>query len=219
MLANPEVHAKQIQNGEQRKSMKQIAVILSALFAGFIGGVLGTFAIRTREQLRPEQVVRARSFQLVNSAGQAISYWGVDNGQNAVIAFANRGLAGGAVLPGKVPLDLRDADNQLAAIGLQGNDMPFLKMSGADRKTRVILLLSQDSKPALAMEDETGLRLHLGVEGSDTPGPQDNDWSLFLRPEVARIGLHAEKKGGQMYVQGGVFVNKGKVQYPYQPPK
>jgi hypothetical protein len=190
--------------------MKQIFLIMAALLAGFVGGVLGARVSRVGSQ----QVVRARSFELVNEAGQAISFWGVDRGQNIVLTFGSRGPFRGSALPARPPGDLKDSDNQMAAIGLQGDDMPILTMSGADRKKRVTLSLSQDSKPALAMEDETGLRLHLGVEGTDTPGPEDNDWSLVFRPEVARIGLHAEKRQGQTYVQGGVFVNKDKIKYP-----
>jgi hypothetical protein len=187
--------------------MKQIFLIVAALLAGFLGGILGTRVGRTRQQ-NSEQVIRARSFELVNEAGRAISYWGVDEAQNVVMAFGNRGQTGGP------PLRLEDPENQLTAIGLQGDTMPYLKMSGSDRKTRVRLYLTMDGKPMLLMEDETGPRLSLGIEQSDTPGPDDNDWSLVFRPEVARIGLHAEKHQGQTYVQGGVFVSKDKIKYP-----
>jgi hypothetical protein len=64
------------------------------------------------------------------------------------------------------------------------------------------------------MDDETGPRVRLGFEGSDTPNPDDSDYSLVFTPEVARIGFHAEKVGGQTYVQGGVYVRQGKVKYP-----
>ncbi len=69
------------------------------------------------------------------------------------------------------------------------------------------------------MEDETGPRLSLGVEQSDTPGPDDHDWSLVFNPDIARIGLHSEKVGGQRYIQGGVWVNKDRVKYPITQPK
>jgi hypothetical protein len=92
-------------------------------------------------------------------------------------------------------------------------------MRGSDGKTRVRFYLRDENKPMLLMEDETGPRLGLGIEQSDTPGPDDNDWSLSFLPDIARIGLHAEKHDGQMYVQGGVYVNKDKVKYPYQQPK
>jgi hypothetical protein len=87
-------------------------------------------------------------------------------------------------------------------------------MRGADRRLRVNLLFSLYEKPVLIMEDETGPRLRLGFEGSDVATPEENDWSLVFIPEVVRIGFRAEKKGGQMYVQGGVDINPDKVKYP-----
>jgi hypothetical protein len=74
-------------------------------------------------------------------------------------------------------------------------------------------------KPVLLMEDETGPRVLLGVEQSDTPGPGDNDWSLAFGPERARIGMYTEKHGGQTYVRGSFAVHKDKVKYPYGQPK
>lgn len=123
-------------------------------------------------------------------------------------------MSQGSAMPGRPHEDLRTPGNQMSAFGLQGNDMPILAMNGADKKNRVTLLLSEDSKPALAMEDERGLRLHLGVEGSDTPGPQDNDWSLAFYPERARIGMYTEKVGGQTYVRGSFAVHEDRVKYP-----
>jgi hypothetical protein len=52
------------------------------------------------------------------------------------------------------------------------------------------------------------------VEGSDTPGPQDNDWSLAFYPERARIGMYTEKVGGQTYVRGSFAVHEDRVKYP-----
>jgi hypothetical protein len=67
------------------------------------------------------------------------------------------------------------------------------------------------------MEDETGPRVLLGVEQSDTPGPQDNDWVLDFSPDGrARIGMFTEKDGGQTYVRGLFSVNRDKIKYPYQ---
>jgi hypothetical protein len=78
----------------------------------------------------------------------------------------------------------------------------------------VRMLLSTDGKPFLLMEDETGPRVSLGIEQSDTPGPDDNDWTLTFYPERARIGMFTEKVGGQKYVRGVFLVNKDKVKYP-----
>jgi hypothetical protein len=197
--------------------MKTILLIAGALIAGFVGGMAGSRAISSSDQI-PKQVVRARSFELVNEAGQVISYWGIDKGGNLVLTFGSRGPIERSGLKGRPVLDLREMDNQLTTVGLQGNDLPLLYMHGADGKTRVRLYLRDDNKPTLLMEDETGPRLGLGIEPSDTPGPDDNDWSLSFLPDIARIGLHSEKRDGKPYVQGGIYIHKGEVQYPYRHP-
>jgi hypothetical protein len=186
---------------------------VAALFAGFLGGIVGTRVAGASDK-DTNQVIRARRFELVDETGHAISFWGVDQGQNAVLAFGSRGLAPGGARPRNTPLGLTSPDNQLAAFGLQGTDSPLLKMSGADGKTRVRMLLSTDGKPFLLMEDETGPRVSLGIEQSDTPGPGDNDWTLAFYPERARIGMFTEKVGEQRYVRGVFLLNKDKVKYP-----
>ncbi|MCC6368879.1 MAG: hypothetical protein IT165_35605 [Bryobacterales bacterium] len=63
--------------------MKHIVSIAAALVAGFAGGLAGTrFARSIDQDMRP--VIRARSFELVDEAGQVISLWGVDQGKNVV---------------------------------------------------------------------------------------------------------------------------------------
>jgi hypothetical protein len=188
-------------------------VIVTALLAGFVGGILGTHVSRAREQPGVEQVVRARSFELVNQAGQTISYWGVDQGHNAVLAFGRPGA-----LPGHPGLGLGDPDKERVAIGLI-DDWAFLKFRGADGRTRVRLLLTDYGKPALLMEDESGPRVSLGIEQSDTPGPGDNDWTLAFYPERARIGMFTETESGQTYVRGIFLLNKDKVKHPYRQPR
>lgn len=198
-------------NGE---TMRQALFVVAALLAGFVGGILGTRVTRARERQRPEEVVRARGFELVNEAGQAISYWGIDKGENAVLAFGN-----GRALPGH-PLGLEDPHNQLGAIGLVGGGGgAFLKLRATDGEARVRLCLNDFGKPFLLMDDETGPRVLLGVEQSDTPGPGDNDWILSFYPERAAIGMYTEKEGGQTYVRGIFSVKRDKVKYPYQQPK
>ncbi len=194
--------------------MKQNFTILAALIAGLIGGFISSRITRASEQ-NSAQIVRARRFELVNEVGQVISLWGVDKGDNAVLAFGSRGLAAGSA----GPAGLENPDNQLATFGLLGTDSPALKMRGADGKTRARLYLSTDGKPFLLMEDETGPRVSLGIEQSDTPGPDDNDWTLTFYPERARIGMFTVKEAGKKYVRGVFLVNKDKVIYPNQQPK
>lgn len=198
--------------------MKQLTLITAALVAGLLGGMTSPLILRLSER-NPQQVIRARSFELVNATGQMISYWGIDDGGNIVLAFGSRGLQKGSDVMGRGPEDVKSPRNQLEAIGLQGNDMPVLQMNGADRKVRVSLLLTPDSKPALSLEDATGPRVHLGIEGSDTGAADDNDWALAFYPERARIGMYAEKIGGLTYVRGSFAVHEDRVQYPYRQTK
>jgi hypothetical protein len=207
----PGKHSTMVIGGQ---SVKQAFLIVGALLAGFVGGVLGTRVMRTREQLNSELVVRARSFELVNESGQTISYWGVDKGQNTVLAFGKAGA-----LSGHPGLGLGDPLNQRAAIGFMAGDLPMLVFRGRGGETRMRLYLSVFEKPLLLMEDETGPRVLLGLEQSDTPGPQDNDWSLAFLPERARMGMYTETVGGQTYVRGFSAVQRDRVKYPYQQPK
>jgi hypothetical protein len=200
--------------------MRQIFVIGGALFAGFIGGLLGTMAIRTRVQPNIEQVIRARSFELVDERGQTISFWGVDQGNTAILAFGSHWpkISGDGSIPGPPSLGLADPHNQRVAIGVTDDD-PFVYLRGRDGKTRVRLYLSDYAKPLLLMEDETGPRVALGIDQSDTPGPQDNDWSLTFNPERVWLGMRAEKVTGETYVRGGFAVHKDRTKYPPEQPK
>lgn len=198
--------------------MKPTFLIVAALLAGFIGGILGARVARTHGLAHPEQAIRARSFELVDEEGRAISFWGVDKGQNTVLAFAGHwpkqpsGRGGG-----HPPLPLDDPHNQRATIGVI-DDSPFVDLKAADGQTRMRLNLTADGKPILWMADEHQPRMWLGIEQSDTPGPQDNDWGLIFYPDVLRIGTKTEEVAGQTYVQGGIFVSKDKMKYPFRLP-
>jgi hypothetical protein len=198
--------------------MKQIFTFVVALLAGFVGGVCGTLVVRAREEPHTERVIRAHSFELVDKAGKVISYWGLDKNQYAVLAFgslrpATTSVRGG--LPGGSPIGLEDPDNQRAAVGVI-DDTAFLMFRGADGKTRMSLSLSMYEKPILWMADETGKRVSLGVEHTDTPGPGDNNWALDFGPDRARIGMFTVEERGQTYVKGLFSVNRDKIKYLYQ---
>jgi hypothetical protein len=192
--------------------VKQTNLVAAALIAGFIGGLLGARVTRAREQRQPEQVVRARSVELVNDAGQTISYWGVDKSENVVLAFGGRASAGG------IRSGLQDPRKQVTAIGVI-DDSPFLMFRKPGGETRMRLMLNLFAKPVLLMEDETGPRVGLGIEQSDTPGPGDNDWALSFSPERARIGMFTERVGKRVFVRGSFAVHPERVLYPYGQPK
>ena len=116
--------------------MKQLVTITMALLAGFAGGISGAFVFHSLSSTLPERVVRARSFEMVDEAGKVVSFWGIDDTQQAVLAFGSRGLALGGRRPVNMPLWLKNPDNQLAAFGLLGDDGPILSLRGEDLKTR-----------------------------------------------------------------------------------
>ncbi len=108
--------------------MKNTPVIAAALFAGFVGGILGTSVMHIREQSLPNRVIRARSFEVVDEKGRPISYWGVDKLHDVVLAF------GGQWDPKRYVErtgDLTDPSNQGAMIGMVGGDAT-LRFNGAD---------------------------------------------------------------------------------------
>ena len=136
--------------------MKQIMVIAVSLMAGFGGGVVGARLTRAGEGNHPSGTIRARSFELVDASGKAISIWGVSKQGHALLAFMDydgaadekqgysRGLDG--------PLKLR------ATIGVAGA-LPFLTFRGNNGRPRMNLYLDAWQKPLLWMgtkPDEQG---------------------------------------------------------------
>lgn len=154
--------------------MKQSLVILAASFAGFLGGLAGARFVGTAAPSPVAQVVRARNFELLDESGAVISYWGIDEGQDVVLAFGGHWAdrpGGRRRLPGNPHLGLRDPQNQLASIGVV-DDFPLLQFRGEDGKPRARLLISMFGKPSLLMDDERGVRVALGIEQSDTRAPR-----------------------------------------------
>jgi len=190
--------------------VRQSLLIAAALLAGFLGGMLGTRVERAREQVHPDHVIRARSFELVDAEGRPVSYWGIDKRHNAVLAF------GGQWDPEHYVErigDLTDPHNQGAVFGMVGGNST-LEFNGADGKTRLHMGFNPFEKPLLWMGDETGKRLALGVEQSDTPSADDNDWHLVFEPDRAWIGMYVARDGTRKYVKGFLSVNTDKVKYP-----
>jgi hypothetical protein len=193
--------------------MRQVGIVVVSLIAGFAGGLISPRLFQIAEE-SPRRLVRARSFELVDATGHTISVWGVDQLNNAVLAFGSRGLAAGKSHPPAVSTDLANVDNQLITIGLSMGDNPMLEMRGADGKRRIMLFLDPDAKPILSMGDENGPRVSLGIEHSDTHDPKDNDWTLVFWNEMARIGIMADKAGDHKYVRGVFNVNPNKTKMP-----
>lgn len=139
--------------------------------------------------------VRSTRFELVDSSGKVSAFWGVDRGNNIVLAFIQPDSGGTPPserlnqprqqmrLTGQNP-------NEAFAVGMMSTEVPFLNIAGKDGTSRALLYLTQQQKPLLNMADERReSRLELGFISNDAPGPEDDDWALrFREPDVAGIG-------------------------------
>jgi hypothetical protein len=194
--------------------MKQVIVIAAALLAGLIGGILGTRLTHTGDRYLAERVVRARSFELVDEAGKVISFWGVDKREYTVLAFRGpESVSRAEPATNQRSPGLEDPLNQRTAIGVMA-DSPFLTFRAPDGKVRMSLWLSPWQKPLLSMDDETGPRVRLGINHSDSPSAADNDWALSFHPDRAWIGMFSRTEGGQEYVRGFLSISKEKRKSP-----
>lgn len=195
--------------------MKQIVVVVASLVAGFIGGIVGSRSMPPREQATPSNLIRARGFELVDEAGQAVSFWGLNSHNTAELVFGSHWSQPPAKGRPDRPLALRDEDNQRLAIGVSG-DFPFLDFRATDGSARMNLSLDEQQKPSLLMSDDYAVRVVLGIRHSDAHDPTDNSWALAFVPDVATLGMATLTENGQTYVAGEFWVNKNKQKYPYR---
>lgn len=202
-------------------TMKPILFALISLLAGFLGGILGARAARTGENSTVAPVIRARKFELVDETGRPISYWGIDQDHQAVLAFGwyVPGMSDRSPqAPPSAPGGLENPLNQYARFGVIGS-LPLLELQGDRGQTRMALNLMPPDKPVLTMRDERGTRLFLGVLLSDTPlAPENNDWGLSFEPDRAMIGMLTGEVNGQKYVRGVLNVDKDDVILPHHVP-
>jgi hypothetical protein len=167
------------------------------LLSGFVRGIAGTFAIFALTRGRPEPVIRAHRFELIDGRGRPTAFWGTDPAGYVALEFFGQEQSGAdAARTGKKQLE----------IGLEGKDgSPFLQFSGSDGQLRVLLDLDDFQRPLLMMKDENSLGLTLGSERTDTPQIRDKSerWVLnFLPNERARIGTVAEQNQAGQYARG-----------------
>jgi len=180
--------------------MRQLALTLLALIAGFAGG----YASQLLHRQTPLSTLQATRFELVNRSGQVIGMWGSDPDDRTVLAFAQRPAQN----------NVFDQSQQRAAIGLYADGSPFLKLASKEGQSRIRLDLNEFDKPILMMNDSHGVRVALGVEQSDTPSMNDDDWILSFNPNRLRLGMISEPAGPHRYVHGFLKMNKDKVQFP-----
>ena len=191
---------------------KTIITFAMSFLVGCAGGISGTLIILHHESQIAQPVVRARSFELIDESGRAVSRWGIDQHHNPLIAF----MPGDAPSSGSLANDLSldNGDTQRLAIGLTGDANPFLTFRGDDKKPRVQLWVSEFGQPVFSLYDENSCRVTLGVRRSDTPSLNDRDWGLDFNPDRASIGMETVQQQGHSYVKGYLSVRQDKIPFP-----
>ena len=169
-----------------------ISWLLSCIF-----GAVGGYAYAHWRPVHESQnkTVRASRFELADATGKVIAFWGVDRGNNTVLAFLQTpvGNAGGREelsLPQQGTRFTGQNRNEAFAVGMLSTQIPFMNILGNDGNSRASLYLNQQQKPIFNMADERWeSRLELGFITGDAPAAEDDDWALrFRAPDVAGIG-------------------------------
>jgi len=138
--------------------------------------------------------LRAPRFELVDSTGRVLAFWGTDRGNNTVLAFLQTSTGedgtGEVKPPAQQTRFTGQNRNEAFAFGMMSTQVPFMNILGKDGNSRASLYLTPQQKPILNMADEHNeSRLELGFISNDAPALEDDDWALrFRAPDVAGIG-------------------------------
>jgi hypothetical protein len=172
--------------------LKQCVVWLLSCAFGVLGGYV--YAYWHAAKMEKVPVLRSSRFELTDSTGRVIAFWGTDRGNNTVLAFLRKASQDMVSLriPGSAwPTSFTAQNpNEALAVGMMSTQVPFMNLQAGDGSSRAMLYLSEYQKPVFIMSDEhyEG-RLILGFISNDAPSPGDDDWALSVRgPDVAGIG-------------------------------
>jgi hypothetical protein len=159
-------------------------------------GVFGGYAYTRLHSARESGItsIRATRFELIDSKGKVLAFWGSDRGNNTVLAFLQ--TYSGETATGEFNRPIEQTrftgqnPNEAFAVGMMSTQIPFMNIVGNDGYSRASLYLTQQQKPVLNMADERReSRLELGFISNDAPAPGDDDWALrFRAPDVAGMG-------------------------------
>jgi len=172
--------------------LKQIVGWLLSCVFGCIGG----YAYSRWEVTQAPKLttLRASRFELTDSTGKVLAFWGTDRGNNTVLAFlqtpAKESGPEQLNLPAEQTRFTGQNPNEAFAVGILSTQVPFMNILGKDGNSRALLYLTPQQKPIFNLADERHeSRLELGFICNDTPSPTDDDWALrFRAPDVAGIG-------------------------------
>jgi hypothetical protein len=172
--------------------LRQIVGWLLSCVFGFIGGYFYSHSQFNQEPRLT--TLRSSRFELIDSTGKVVAFWGTDKGNNSVLAFLqNRPSEGGSQLPTPAASQTRFTEqnpDEAFAVGMLSTHVPFMNLLASDGTSRALLYLTEEQKPIFNMSDERSeSRLELGFIRSDVPAARDDDWALrFRAPDVAGIG-------------------------------
>src|SRR5579872_3224584 len=186
--------------------MKSIARQGLSWLLSCVCGAVGAYIYLHFQSTRSEKtaIVHASRFELTDSTGSVVAFWGIDRGNNTVLAFLPK-LNSGASPNGETKLSSEPAaftqqdTNEAFAVGLMSTQLPFMNLMGTDGSARALLYLTDQEKPVLHMSDgHSEGRLMLGFISSDAPARGDDEWALlFRRPDVAGIGSMRDPHSGK----------------------
>jgi hypothetical protein len=186
--------------------MKSIAKQGLSWLLSCVFGAVGAYLYLHLQSPRTEKAtaVQASRFELTDSTGRVVAFWGIDRGNNTVLAFLPKTV--GDVSPNwelKLPTEptgfTRQNPNEAFAVGLMSSQVPFMNLMGKDGNSRALLYLTDQQKPVLHMSDgRSEGRLMLGFVSNDIPSPGDDEWALLFRsPNVAGIGSLKDPANGK----------------------
>jgi hypothetical protein len=168
---------------------KHVAVGMIAVFGGFFGSLLHGW-------MRPNlAAIRANRFEVVDTSGRVLSYWGPDRDPH-IPAATRKGIL----------LVFLDPDGvRRCEIGSRSGDYgPELLFYGKDGPSDVKperylsqphfrAALGYNEDPILTMRGRGGSQVILGAIHGDAPSPSEDQWGLSLRawtvPAGANIGF------------------------------
>lgn len=168
-----------------------IAWVLSCVF-----GAIDGYSYSHWESAKTPRAtaIQASRFELTDSTGRVLAFWGTDRGNNTVLAFLQTPERENGQKDIKLPTEQTrftgQNPNEAFAVGILSTQTPFMNILGKDGNSRASLYLTQRQKPIFNMADERNdSRLELGFISNDAPAPADDDWALrFRTPDVAGIG-------------------------------
>ena len=97
-----------------------------------------------------QTTIRATRFELVDSSGKVLAFWGSNRGNNTVLAFLqtySEGTGPGEYIRAAAQTRFTGQNpNEAFAVGMMSTQLPFMNILGKDGDSRASLYLTQQQK-------------------------------------------------------------------------